>query len=289
MESKCNIIRDILPLYVENMISDDTRQFVDEHLSQCQECKQELEQIKLNIPLEEKYQDTNTPATVLKRIGLDIKKKRVFTGVLSATISAIILILLFAHLTAPQYLSYTESLNLITVNENNGIVSLSLSGEYRISQREQGVYDISIYNTQWNKLFNETRKQTITVNPNGDNVRTIYYVSNGGQEDRVIYGENPNINGGVIILPRLVLNYYFILSILAVLILFAFCFVFRKKEKVKDIMVKILFMPISYVISHIMIKGFNAVSYTFNRDFYFILFLTIPIYLLVCILYKRKC
>ena len=208
MESKCNIIRDILPLYVENMISDDTRQFVDEHLSQCQECKQELEQIKLNIPLEEKYQDTNTPATVLKRIGLDIKKKRVFTGVLSATISAIILILLFAHLTAPQYLSYTESLNLITVNENNGIVSLSLSGEYRISQREQGVYDISIYNTQWNKLFN--------------------------------------------------------------------------------IMVKILFMPISYVISHIMIKGFNAVSYTFNRDFYFILFLTIPIYLLFYTLYKRK-
>ena len=288
MESKCNIIRDILPLYVENMISDDTRQFVDEHLSQCQECKQELEQIKLNIPLEEKYQDTNTPATVMKRIGLDIKKKRVFTGVLSATISAIILILLFAHLTAPQYLSYTESLNLITVNENNGIVSLSLSGEYRISQREQGVYDISIYNTQWNKLFNETRKQTITVNPNGDNVRTIYYVSNGGQEDRVIYGENPNINGGVITLPRLVLNYYFILSILAVLILFAFCFIFRKKEKVKDIMVKILFMPISYVISHIMIKGFNAVSYTFNRDFYFILFLTIPIYLLFYTLYKRK-
>lgn len=288
MESKCNIIRDILPLYVENMVSDDTRQFVDEHLSQCQECKQELEQIKLNIPLEEKYQDTNTPATVLKRIGLDIKKKRIFTGVLSATISAIILILLFAHLTAPQYLSYTESLNLITVNENNGIVSLSLSGEYRISQREQGVYDISIYNTQWNKLFNETRKQTITVNPNGDNVRTIYYVSNGGQEDRVIYGENPNINGGVITLPRLVLNYYFILSILAVLVLFVFCFVFRKKEKVKDIMVKILFMPISYVISHIMIKGFNAVSYTFNRDFYFILFLTIPIYLLFYTLYKRK-
>lgn len=289
MESKCNIIRDILPLYVENMISDDTRQFVDEHLNQCQECKQELEQIKLNIPLGEKYQDTNTSATVLKRIGLDIKKNRVFTGVLSATISAIILILLFAHLTAPQYLSYTESFNLITVNENNGIVSLSLSGEYKISQREQGVYDISIYNTQWNKLINETRKQTITVNPNGDDVRTIYYVSNGGQEDRVIYGENPNINGGVITLPRLALNYYFILSILAVLILFAFCFVFRKKEKVKVIMVKILFMPISYAISHIMIKGFNAVSYTFNRDFYFILFLTIPIYLLVCILYKRKC
>lgn len=288
MESKCNIIRDILPLYVENMISDDTRQFVDEHLSQCQECKQELEQIKLNIPLEEKYQDTNTPTTVLKRIGLDIKKKRVFTGVLSATISAIILILLFAHLTAPQYLSYTESLNLITVNENNGIVSLSLSGEYKISQREHGVYDISIYNTQWNKLFNEIRKQTITVNPNGEDVRTIYYVSCGEQEDSVIYGEDPYMNGGEITLPRLVLNYYFMIAIFATLILLVFCLILKKKEKVKNIMVKVLFIPISYAISHIMIKGFNAVSYTSSRDLCFILFLTIPIYLLFYTLYKRK-
>lgn len=289
MESKCNIIRDILPLYVENMISDDTRQFVDEHLDQCQECKQELEQIKLNMPFKEDYQDTNTPATVLKRIGLDIKKKRVFTGVLSAALSAIVLIVIFAHLTAPQYVPYTESSNLITVSENNGLVSLSISGEYELSQREQGIYDISIYNTVWNKLFNETRKQTITVNPNGEDIRTIYYVSCGEQEDRVIYGEDPYINGGVITLPRLVLNYYFVIAILATLILFVFCFIFKKKEKVENIMVKFLFMPISYTISHMMIKGFNAVSYTSNRDFCFILFLTIPVYLLFYTLYKRKC
>ena len=280
MANKCNIIQDILPLYAENMISDDTRQFVDEHLNQCQKCKQELEQIQLNIPLAEKHQDINSPDTLLKKIGLDIKKKRVFTGVLSATISAIILILSFAHLTAPQYLSYNEAISLISINKNNEIVTISFLGEYNISEREQGVYDISIYNTEWNKLFNETRQQTITVNPNGDDVLTIYYVSNGGQEDRVIYGKNPNINGE---------NYYFILSILASLIILAFYFLFRKTKKVKNIIIKILFMPISYAISHIMITGFNTVSYTSNRNFYFILFLTIPIYLLVYILSQRKC
>ena len=37
MKNNCNIIRDILPLYIENMISDDTRAFVDEHIAECAE------------------------------------------------------------------------------------------------------------------------------------------------------------------------------------------------------------------------------------------------------------
>ena len=32
MKNECSIIRDILPLYVENMVSEDTSEFVKEHL-----------------------------------------------------------------------------------------------------------------------------------------------------------------------------------------------------------------------------------------------------------------
>ncbi|MCI8714118.1 MAG: zf-HC2 domain-containing protein, partial [Ruminococcus sp.] len=35
MNDKCNLIRDILPLYVEDMVSTDTREFVSEHLEHC--------------------------------------------------------------------------------------------------------------------------------------------------------------------------------------------------------------------------------------------------------------
>lgn len=46
MKNECNIIRDILPLYVEDMVSADTSAFVEEHLEKCAECRAELENMK---------------------------------------------------------------------------------------------------------------------------------------------------------------------------------------------------------------------------------------------------
>ena len=46
MRNECNIIRDILPLYAEDMVSDDTVSFVEEHLQTCNECSVMYERIK---------------------------------------------------------------------------------------------------------------------------------------------------------------------------------------------------------------------------------------------------
>ena len=46
MKNECNIIRDILPLYVENIISDETTEFVKNHIDKCVECQREYEQLK---------------------------------------------------------------------------------------------------------------------------------------------------------------------------------------------------------------------------------------------------
>ena len=46
MKNECNIVRDILPLYVEDMVSADTSAFVEEHLEKCAECRAELEDMK---------------------------------------------------------------------------------------------------------------------------------------------------------------------------------------------------------------------------------------------------
>ena len=46
MKNECNIIRDILPLYIEDMVSADTAAFVEEHLETCAECRANLENLK---------------------------------------------------------------------------------------------------------------------------------------------------------------------------------------------------------------------------------------------------
>ena len=40
-EFSCNTVRDMLPLYVDNIVSDDTRAIVEEHLTSCYACRKE--------------------------------------------------------------------------------------------------------------------------------------------------------------------------------------------------------------------------------------------------------
>ena len=53
MRNECNIICDILPLYVEGIASADTVSFVEEHIKGCAQCRAELENMKNPNKLEE--------------------------------------------------------------------------------------------------------------------------------------------------------------------------------------------------------------------------------------------
>lgn len=45
----CNIIRDLLPLYVDEVVSQDTRAMMVEHLEQCAECREKYENMKSTV------------------------------------------------------------------------------------------------------------------------------------------------------------------------------------------------------------------------------------------------
>lgn len=60
MKMDCCVIRDLLPLYVENMVSDQTAEYIKQHLAECPNCQNEYDSYKstgeLNI--------LETPVTV---------------------------------------------------------------------------------------------------------------------------------------------------------------------------------------------------------------------------------
>ena len=45
MKNKCNIVSDLLPLYCENMVSDDSKKFIEDHVKECEKCQQELDDL----------------------------------------------------------------------------------------------------------------------------------------------------------------------------------------------------------------------------------------------------
>lgn len=52
----CNIIRDLLPSYMDNICSEDSRCLVEEHISNCEQCRTQLELLK-NIELTDERGD----------------------------------------------------------------------------------------------------------------------------------------------------------------------------------------------------------------------------------------
>ena len=82
----CDTVRDMLPLYVDNIVSDDTRAIVEEHLASCDACRKEYEAMKNTVVL-----PADGDAKQLKRFkGAWKKKKRVVA--LTAVIATILVL-----------------------------------------------------------------------------------------------------------------------------------------------------------------------------------------------------
>ena len=74
-EISCNIIRDLLPLYVDGVVSDDTSELVESHLAECEECRKEAERIKEHLSLPDSCQAEEAEARVIKDFGKEFRKR----------------------------------------------------------------------------------------------------------------------------------------------------------------------------------------------------------------------
>ena len=48
---ECAIVKDLLPLYIEDMVSEETKLFINEHLKECEDCRTELDILKSEEPV----------------------------------------------------------------------------------------------------------------------------------------------------------------------------------------------------------------------------------------------
>ncbi|MCL1903167.1 MAG: zf-HC2 domain-containing protein [Oscillospiraceae bacterium] len=80
----CAIIRDLLPLYADNVLSEESRAAVSEHIKTCEHCEREL--IQMQTEIKKTTQDNKAKIDILKAI----KKKFFWKNILIAVISFII-------------------------------------------------------------------------------------------------------------------------------------------------------------------------------------------------------
>ena len=93
MSRECSIVKDLLPLYIENMLSEDSFAFVEEHLQSCAKCREYLESLKgTNDECIENLEIIDKGET-MKNIQKKMRKNKILT-IFATIILTILLIML---------------------------------------------------------------------------------------------------------------------------------------------------------------------------------------------------
>ncbi len=187
-EIKCSVIQDLLPIYVDEVVSDDTKLLVNEHLLTCESCKNEYEQMKetLYVPIENK-------ATLFSQLNKRWNRKKwllIFGSVLMTSLLGVALYSFIFYYAKP--IPYTADLFVIEEMEDGTLVSNyfgeSHAGTHMTHPLEVEIdgemknisliyYDETIANSPTrNNLrnYNRISSEQFTL-PDSQNVDAVYY------------------------------------------------------------------------------------------------------------------
>ncbi len=292
MSNQCNLIRDILPLYVEDMVSMETREFVREHLEHCDACRAESEHMR-------KSADVIPDAGIvpLKRIKKELMRKRLQTIFFTAILACAIVTAAFGILTSPEFFSWSDNL-LNVMDGSDGSIIITFDPKVtgyscmEESDNETGteIYRINAWTTTWDKYWSDHGKQNMVIPADGETDIQIFYAQNNGSEDVLVYGLK-NTEENIVTLPRVILLPYFLSAFFALMILAILRLLLRDKPDITVWSDRIILFPAAYIAAHLCTKGIRFTSYSSQRDFCIIILTAMLFYFAMLTgraLYKAK-
>lgn len=287
MKQECSIVRDLLPLYVEDMVSPETAEFVEGHLAACETCQAEYQNLRQPPDVTPPAQEER-PEAPLRRLQRKLLLKRIQTALLAGGFVLVVLLSAFAILSAPRYFPYTAQLLEVTEQADG---RLTITFDQAVTQcqveslgtqepdNQSESYSVQAWTSPWDQWFSHSGVRTLTISPHTDRPVLVYYAQNNGQGDVLVYGEHPD--GGMETLPRLVLGYYLLLAAGVFVVLLVVWLAARNKPKVQQWVGRALLLPPSYGVGHLIVLGFTTVSYCATRDFILIVAIGALVYCLV--------
>ena len=307
MNKDCSIVQDLLPLYAEDMLREETKEYVDGHLAQCEACRAELAALKADVP------SAPVNAQPLRSLKKQLRRKKLTAVLLAVALALTLAAAGFAYLTAPQYLPYSETEWTVAradgavtaegLADLSGVESISVnlltpvSGTEVTSTQEpdsgKTVYFITAWRTPldtWRGAFDEAKDAPSATNTaermqreadtlqgalgKVESARTLFTLDT---ENCAAVYYSPN-NGqddvllcgsrdGGIISMPRLALGYYVLLSLALLIPLSIAFFLYRRKKAGKALGHLALIPACYLTGHLLVKGFVTTSYQMQRDF----------------------
>lgn len=137
MEISCNVIRDLLPLYAEDMVSEDSKRIVEQHICDCKDCSALLNRTMLPVEV-----STDEDDAALKEVKRQIDRRRSLTAWFAVWLTAAVVCCVWTFLCSPVYLSYEDAIKSVEITdyENQGNYVILEYGD-RVEDLAQYVYE----------------------------------------------------------------------------------------------------------------------------------------------------
>jgi len=105
LKSKCNVAKDLMPLVIDGVASEESQQYVDEHIAECTECALTYGAMKVELPRENQEKERAEMEKAAKAMKKKRRKRIVWAAVLGA-------LMCFVLVSGGQWLNYrlTKSL-----------------------------------------------------------------------------------------------------------------------------------------------------------------------------------
>ncbi len=146
-KNECKIVRDLFPNYIEEMLSDETKEFVESHMNDCNECKELLELVKeeKTVEIKKRYTEDEHEINYLKKL----RRKLLTLKSIIILFILVILIAIVSYLIKFSYTQYILNSAYEKIQEIEKLENFKLSiEEYRINY-EIGMNDEQFSNTTY--------------------------------------------------------------------------------------------------------------------------------------------
>ena len=152
----CDVIKDLLPSYIDKISSNATNELVKEHLSKCQKCQKTLKEMDCDLTIEKK-ENQNNQIDYLKKFKKNKAISILFT--VFVTIDIIIFLLISLHVVGSKLdfklnindieMDYSQSLSALSNNENGENQTLT----FTVIDKKNKYDLISSYYTEGNSMY----------------------------------------------------------------------------------------------------------------------------------------
>ena len=177
----CAVVKDLLPLYIDKLTSDETNQLIDEHLESCQDCKEllnKMSNLEISHMDNDEMLEEKAEIDFLKKTKKSYMKK-IISSILIVMVIAVCLVVGKVYIIGSEIPAdnvettiningnqldiqangtpYMKRINNISFTEKDGVITISYNG---------------VKSKHYHKIFNDTyvADQQITMVMNGNKI-----------------------------------------------------------------------------------------------------------------------